>query len=105
MALIELWKSSPQTVAQFTIEQIVKIAGDGNILDDSICSQELKEYLAELPDSEKIHAYVEQCLSFSFHRSGMALQDLVNELGRRLEYAVTNGRYGGTPNKIGFDGI
>jgi hypothetical protein len=105
MALIELWESSPQTVAQFTIEQIVKISGDGNILDDSTCSQELKEYLAKLPDSEKIRAYVEQCLSFSFHRSGMALQDLVNELGRRLEYTVINGRYGGTPNKIGFDGI
>src|ERR1700722_7666097 len=105
MGLIELWESSPQTVAQFTIEQIVKIAGDGNIIYDSTCSQELKEYLAKLPDSEKIRAYVEQCLSSGFHRSGMALQELVNELGRRLEYTVTNGRYGGTANKIGFDGI
>jgi hypothetical protein len=35
----------------------------------------------------------------------MVLQDLVNELGRRLDYKVTNGRYQGTPTKIGFDGI
>jgi hypothetical protein len=35
----------------------------------------------------------------------MVLQDLINELGRRLDYSVTNGRYQGTANKIGFDGI
>jgi len=33
------------------------------------------------------------------------LQDLVNELGRRLDYKVTNGRYQGTSTQIGFDGI
>jgi hypothetical protein len=33
------------------------------------------------------------------------LQDIVNELGRRLEYDVTNGRYQGTTNAVGFDGI
>ena len=35
----------------------------------------------------------------------MVLQDLVNELGRRLDFAVTNGRYQGTTNAVGFDGI
>jgi hypothetical protein len=35
----------------------------------------------------------------------MVLQDLVNELGRRLDYDVTNGRYQGTSNSIGFDGL
>jgi hypothetical protein len=35
----------------------------------------------------------------------MVLQDLVNELGRRLDYKVTNGRYQGTTNAIGYDGI
>jgi hypothetical protein len=35
----------------------------------------------------------------------MVLQDLVNELGRRLDYKVTNGRYQGTVNAIGFDGL
>jgi hypothetical protein len=35
----------------------------------------------------------------------MVLQDLVNELGRRLDYVVINGRYQGTSNNIGFDGI
>jgi hypothetical protein len=40
-----------------------------------------------------------------FEKSGIVLQDLVNELGRRLDYKVTNGRYQGTTNAIGFDGI
>lgn len=35
----------------------------------------------------------------------MVLQDLINELGRRLDYNVENGRYQGTSNAIGFDGI
>lgn len=35
----------------------------------------------------------------------MVLQDLVNELGRRLDYKVANGRYQGTSNTIGYDGI
>jgi hypothetical protein len=35
----------------------------------------------------------------------MVLQDLVNEIGRRLDYKVTNGRYQGTSKAIGFDGI
>ena len=33
------------------------------------------------------------------------MQDLVNELGRRLDYQVANGRYQGTTNAIGYDGI
>jgi hypothetical protein len=35
----------------------------------------------------------------------MVLQDLANELGRRLEYTVTNGLYQGTVKTVGFDGL
>ena len=35
----------------------------------------------------------------------MVLQDLVNELGRRLEYSVSNGIYQGTVKATGFDGL
>src|SRR5207253_1833076 len=41
----------------------------------------------------------------NFTKSGMVLQDLVNELGRRLDYSVRNGRYQGTTKEIGYDGI
>jgi hypothetical protein len=104
MPLLELWESSPAAIDQFTIEQIVAAAGDGVLTDASKCSQELRSYLARVPHS-KLAEYVERCLSSSFNRSGFVLQDLVNELGRRLDYKVTNGRYQGTQNSIGFDGI
>ncbi|HEV2545701.1 MAG TPA: hypothetical protein VGU20_00020 [Stellaceae bacterium] len=104
MPLIEFWRSNPQVVSQLTIEQVVSNAGDGNLRDNSACCQELREYLSEV-ESEKLAKYVEHCLTHSFAKSGGVLQDLVNELGRRLDYKVTNGRYQGTVSNIGFDGI
>jgi len=104
MPLIALWKSNPAAIGDSTIEQIVAIAGDGILKDGSACSRELREYLAQIP-SQKIASYVEHCLSSAFAKSGMVLQDLINELGRRLDYRVLNGRYQGTSDGIGFDGI
>jgi hypothetical protein len=104
MPLLQLWSSSPEAVGQFTIEQVVATAGNGNLKDGSVCSQELREYLSHVPTS-KLGLYVEQCLAAGFSKGGMVLQDLVNELGHRLDYAVTHGRYQGTVSSIGFDGI
>src|SRR5262245_53734810 len=104
MPLIALWASNPDAVGQSTIEQIVAIAGDGNLRDGTLCSQELRDYLAQC-NSLRLGKYVSHCLSSSFNRSGMVLQDLVNELGRRLDYRVENGRYQGTRSAVGFDGI
>jgi hypothetical protein len=104
MPLIALWKSNPSAIGESTIEQVVAMAGDGSLKDESNCSLELRAYFSEIP-SGKLSDYVEHCLSSGFNKSGMVLQDLVNELGRRLDYAVTNGRYQGTSNSIGFDGI
>jgi hypothetical protein len=33
------------------------------------------------------------------------LQDIVNEIGKRLGYEVQNGRYQGVVNQSGFDGL
>jgi hypothetical protein len=91
-------------VAEFSIEQVVATAGDGVLKDNSACSAEFREYLAKIP-SPQIATYIEHCLAAQFTKGGMVLQDLVNELGRRLDYQVTNGRYQGTVNAVGFDGI
>src|SRR5690606_5919925 len=55
--------------------------------------------------SDSLATYVEHCLSHSFDKSGQALQDVVNELGRRLDFSVVNGLYQGRSNAVGFDGI
>ncbi len=104
MALLDLWSSNPDAISSFTIEQVVSSAGDGKLRDHSICSHELREYLAQVK-SEKLAEYIAQCLNEPFDKSGLVLQDLVNEVGKRLEFEVTNGRYRGSIGKIGYDGI
>jgi hypothetical protein len=104
MPLLTIWKSAPDAVNQMSIEQIVTSAGDGNLKDDSICSSEFREYISQA-SSGKLASYVEHCLTTAFDKSGLVLQDLVNELGRRLDYKVTNGLYQGVKNGVGFDGL
>lgn len=104
MPLLELWSSNPQVIAQFSIQQIVNAAGSGTLQDGSDCSQELREYLRRVV-TEQLAGYIETCLTSPFSNSGRVLQDLVNELGRRLDFNVTNGRYQGTVNAIGHDGL
>lgn len=104
MPLISLWKSNAHAVSQLTIEQIVSTAGDGNLRDGSACADELRTYLAEVP-SQTLGSYIEHCLSSAFKPGGMVLQDLVNEIGRRLDYQVSNGRYQGVQGAIGYDGL
>ena len=104
MPLLALWKSNPLEINQFSIEQVVGTAGDGILKDNSDCSTELRAFLSEVP-SAKLRLYVERCLTAALNKGGLILQDLVNELGRRLEYKVENGRYQGTSGSIGFDGL
>src|SRR5206468_3125807 len=101
MPLLSFWESNRDAVDQLTIEQIVANAGDGVLRDQSPCSEELRAYLGQIA-SEKIGTYIDHCLTSAFAKNGMVLQDLVNELGRRLDYDVTNGRYQGVVNAIGF---
>ncbi len=104
MPLLAIWRSTPAVVAQFTVEQVVSTAGNGDLRDGSECSSELRAYFKESPTS-RLAGYIEHCLTRSFAKSGQVLQDLVNELGRRLGYVVEDGRYQGVVNGIGFDGI
>lgn len=104
MSLLEFWKSSREAVLSQTIQQVVMSAGDGNLSDESVCSDEFTKYLREVP-SELLYRYAESCLDTSFEKSGFVLQDIVNELGRRLGFDVDNGRYRGVKGQIGFDGI
>lgn len=104
MSLIELWKSQPDSFSHYKARQIVAFAGDGNIRDDSDCSSELRQYLRAV-STDLLADYAHECLEHSFADSGLFLQDVVNELGRRLEFDVSNGRYRGIQGAVGFDGI
>jgi hypothetical protein len=97
--LIDLAKQNPAAVEKYTVKQIVGICGDG-----SECSKHLREFLA-LQSSDRLAEYAHFCLDEGFNKSGFVLQDIVNEIGRRLGYQVQSGRYQGIPNQAGFEKI
>jgi hypothetical protein len=98
-----LLKSSPEQAYAFQVHQIVSICADGRLTDSSECSKQFRDFLRIAP-SHKLVDYVNQCLE-GFERSGFVLQDVVNELGRRLDYRVIDGFYQGKAKGIGHDGI
>ena len=104
MPLLDIWKVDKSSILKMTIEQVVSVAGDGKVLDESPFQTELRQYFQEAP-TETLANYATHCLESSFNKSGLILQDVVNEFGRRLEYAVENGRYQGVKNAIGHDGL
>ena len=104
MPLLSFWKSDRDEVLKFTIEQVVSSAGDGNLRDNSPCSQEFREFLRFVP-TETLCGYAQHCLDKSFEKGGLVLQDLVNELGQRLDFDVEHGLYQGKKASVGFDGI
>lgn len=104
MALLDFWKTNPESVLSMNIEQVVSSAGDGRLLDDAASSGELRAFLGQV-QAKQLRSYAEGCLTNAFPKSGHVLQDVVNELGRRLDFVVTNGRYQGTTNRVGSDGL
>ncbi len=104
MPLLNFWKSAKEEVLKLSIEQVVSNAGDGALRDQSGCSAELRQFFGVAP-MESLFGYAGYCLDRGFNRSGLVLQDIVNEFGRRLAFQVEDGLYQGTKSAIGFDGI
>ncbi|MGB3875146.1 MAG: hypothetical protein WA980_04780 [Shinella zoogloeoides] len=114
MPLISIWRDKPEEVCTWPLRQVIALAGDGVLLDDSECSKEFRTYLSEV-EADLLARYVTECLEPSehggrkikraFENSGYVLQDIVNEIGRRLDYTVDNGVYSGRTGTVGYDGI
>jgi len=104
VALLTLLKNDSAAVDKLEIRQILALCGNGKLSDGSDCSKELREYL-QIAKSENLFAYTDSCLSETFEKCGQVLQDIVNELGRRLDYTVENGLYQGKINASGNDGL
>jgi hypothetical protein len=104
MALVDFWKSTPDQIGSKTVQQLLTFAGDGRLRDGNETSAEFRQFLTHIP-SDLLSAFASQCLTSSFSDSGLALQDIVNQAGRRLGFKVLDGRYRGTTGEVGFDGI
>jgi hypothetical protein len=104
MTVLSLWKAKPELLHEKSVKQIIAIAGRGKLTDGSDTSLEFQSLLVELPSALLVR-YAEECLSDAFPDSGLALQDVINEVGRRLGFSVTNGRYRGKTGAVGNDGL
>lgn len=104
MSLIQIWKENPSFLRDKRVEQIVGFAGDGKLGDNNSAPEEFRAFLAQTP-GDVLSQYANDCLENSFKDSGLALQDIVNEIAKRLEFVVEAGRYRGTKKDIGHDGI
>jgi hypothetical protein len=102
--LTALWHKSRHHLANKHIQQIIAFAGEGKLRDGSPTSAEFREFLSHVP-SDTLQRYAEECLSDSFPDSGFALQDIINQVGKRLGFQVAEGRYQGTRASVGHDGL
>lgn len=106
MSLAQIWKTTPEQLRDKSVQQVLAFAGNGVLRDNSDTSHEFREFLRHI-GSDRLEAFAEQCLSESFKDGGLALQDIVNQVGYRLGFSVIAGMYRGTSKAedIGFDGL
>jgi hypothetical protein len=83
VALVDILVNTPEQLAGKKVDQVIRFAGEGRLLDGNNCSREFRDYLAEA-QSNVLARYAEECLSERFEDSGCALQDVLNEVGRRI---------------------
>jgi len=102
--LLDVWIDQKIFIEAKSIEQVITICGDGKLKDGNETSIQLREYFANI-STNLIECYIDECLNKGFTNSGLILQDLVNEIGRRLGFAIESGYYRGGGSKIGFDGL
>jgi hypothetical protein len=104
MSLTSLWETSPEQLNTKHVQQVIAFSGTGHLRDESEASLEFRTFLGQVP-SEVLSRYADECLNTKFDDGGLALQDVVNQIGRRLGFSVEDGRYRGTPHALGFDGL
>jgi len=80
------------------------VAGDGKLLDGNPTSSEFRAFIKIIPSSQ-LSKYANECLTGKFEGNGLALQDIVNQIGRRCGFNVEYGRYRGKSGESGHDGL
>ncbi len=103
MALVHLWNADNSQVASKRLQQLIAFAGEGKLRDSNDTSTELRHMLSIVP-SDLIGQWIDECLTDRFSDFGFVLQDIVNEIGRRLGFTVKPGVYRGHSGQ-GYDGL
>jgi hypothetical protein len=103
-SILSIYKANQGALEGKNVSQILAFTGDGKLKDNSETSKDFREFLGEIP-SAFLSQFANNCLTASFNDSGLALQDIINQMGVRLSFRVQHGLYRGNQNDIGFDGI
>jgi len=78
----------------------------GGLVDSDSSKKRFRDFLSSSEvGREDLVNWVGECLSKTDRAYGFALQDIINEIGRRLGFNVESGLYVGRANEIGHDGI
>lgn len=101
---LKVWQGNKHFFQEKGVQQIIALCGDGRLRDKSSASFEFRELLENV-STQLLARYAEECLNSSFDNSGLALQDIINELGSRLGFQTQPGLYRGKAGAVGFDGI
>jgi len=96
MPLLDLWRSSREQVQGKRLDQLIAFAGQGHLIDGSDTVTELRALLSAVP-SELLSEWKDQALKDRYTNFGFVLQDIVNEVGKRLGFNVEYGVYRGRP--------
>jgi len=104
MSILKVWEESPDLFKSKSLSQILNFIGEGKLRDNNETSIEFRELLNIIP-SNLIREFINDCLTDKFENNGFALQDIINQIGKRLGFIVENGLYHGKANFIGYDGI
>ena len=107
--LIKFWVSNQKEIEEMKIQELINIAS-GNAEERL---KELREFLQKTESNDVLLARLVKEITNSTVKfenldiSGFILQELINEIGRRLEFKIEYGIYRGTrnPETIGYDGI
>jgi hypothetical protein len=91
-------------MVELTLDRLVSLAGDWT--DDSRASEQFRQIIDdEQTTTDEIETYLHEAIQGSEQHHNRALQDLVNNIGRRLGFQVEYGVYQGVSETIGFDGL
>lgn len=103
-SLLDLWRTNESLLEGKSFRQVIQFSGEGSLRDGNDTSAEVRDLLAAV-DLARLVGFADECLTASFTDSGFALQDIANQIGVRLGFKVAFGRYRGTRNEVGFDGL
>ena len=100
VSLQDEYAREPEKFRVKRVDQVIKFAGEGRLLDGSTTSKEFRDLLRVI-DIPLLKEYSETCLNSKFEDVGLALQDIINEVGNRLGFDVEPGKYRSCP----YDGL